>query len=226
MLALICFLRVLTGTLLWPVNKFGPNRFCSLSVTYMRNKLLNALRTSPDPKMRNAIFRIPPNIVFENPTIELLAARIASLVDESGASQNLDSKEQHIAAIDAMIEKHISGLPRPAVLVNGALQNGTRPAGSIVLLTGSTGGLGSFLLVQLIENPVVERVYAFNRPSSTSSAERQRSSFISKGLSVDLLKSDKLVYVEADASQDKCGLSHSLYEEVLDPIRFHLRLLN
>ncbi|KAG8221462.1 acetyl-CoA synthetase-like protein [Butyriboletus roseoflavus] len=187
--------------------------FDSLSVAYLRNQLVNALRTSPDYKIRNAVSRISLNIIFENPTIELLAARIASIVDESGASQNLDPRQHHIAAINAMIDKYSTGLSRPAVSASGTLQNGTNPAQAVVLLTGSTGGLGSFLLAQLIENPTVERVYAFNRPASTSSAERQRSSFVDKGLSVDLLKSDKLVYIEADASQDKCGLSPALYEE-------------
>ena len=192
----------------------------------MRNKVLNVLQTTPNSKARSAISRISPNIIFENPTIQLLAAHIASLVDQSGASQNFDPKQQHIAAINAMIEKHSSGLPGPPVLVNGILRNGTRPTRSVVLLTGSTGGLGSFLLAQLIENPTVEKVYALNRPSSTPSAERQRSAFIGKGLSVGLLKSDKLVYVEADASQDMCGLSPALYEEVLVPFRSFSRLRN
>lgn len=194
--------------------------FLSLSVAYLRNQLINALRTSLDSKTRNAVSRISLNIIFENPTIELLAARIASVVDESGASQDLDPKQQHITAINAMINKYSTGLPRPAVSENGILQNGTYPARAVVLLTGSTGGLGSFLLAQLIENPAVEKVYAFNRPSSTPSTVRQRSSFVDKGLSVDLLKSDKLMYIEADASQDKCGLSPVLYEEVLHPFRF------
>ena len=182
----------------------------------MRNQLVNALRTSPNSKTRSAISRISPNIIFENPTIELLATRIANLVDESGESQNVDPKQQHIVAMNAMIDKHSSGLPAS---VNGIFQNEIYPTRSIVLLTGSTGGLGSLLLAQLIENPTVRRVYALNRPSSTSSAQRQSLAFIDKGLSVDLLKSDKLVYVEADASQNKCGLSPALYEEARDPFR-------
>ncbi|KAF8547028.1 acetyl-CoA synthetase-like protein, partial [Imleria badia] len=190
--------------------------FDSLSVTYLRNQLINALRTSPNSKTRSAISRISPIVIFENPTIELLAARIADLVNENEESQDLDPKQQHIVAMNAMIDKYSSGLP---VSVNDTLQNGTYPTRSVVLLTGSTGGLGSLLLAQLIENPAVQRVYALNRPSSTSpSAQRQSSAFVDKGLSVDLLKSDKLVYVEADASQDKCGLSPALYEKIRDTV--------
>ena len=111
-----------------------------------------------------------------------------------------------------MIEKYSVGLGSATLPVNGIVSH---PAGVVVLLTGSTGGLGSFLLSQLLENTRVERVYALNRPSSSASIEeRQSSAFVDKGLSVDLLSSGKLVYVEADASRDKCGISAKLYEEV------------
>ncbi|KAF8550426.1 acetyl-CoA synthetase-like protein, partial [Imleria badia] len=189
--------------------------FDSLSVTYLRNQLVKALRTSSNSKTRSAVSRMSSNIIFENPTIELLAARIANLVDENGESQIVDPKQQHIVAMNAMIDKYSSDLP---VSVNDTLKKGTYPTRSAVLLTGSTGGLGSLLLAQLIQNPAVQKVYALNRPSSTSSAQRQSSAFVDKGLSVDLLKSDKLVYVEADASQDKCGLSPALYEKIRDTV--------
>ena len=70
-----------------------------------------------------------------------------------------------------MIKRHSSGLPRPPVLVNDILHNGTRPTLSVILLTGTTGSLNSFILVQLVENMTVENMYAFNRPSSTPSVE-------------------------------------------------------
>ncbi|KAF8120319.1 hypothetical protein EV363DRAFT_1237301 [Boletus edulis] len=69
---------------------------------------------------------------------------------------------------------------------------------AVVLRTGATGGLGSFLLSELLKSPVVQRVYAFNRPS--------------------LLESNKLVDIEADASQQKCGLSPARYEEIRNSV--------
>jgi hypothetical protein len=189
-------------------------QFCSLSVTYLRNQIVNALRIASDPHVRDSVSLFSPNIVFENPTLKLLATRIASLVDERGISQSMDLRQQHVAAMSAMIEKYSVGLSGSAELpvVNGVASH---PNGAVVLLTGSTGGLGSFLLSQLLETPTVERVYALNRPSSsTSIEERQSSAFVDKGLSVDLLNSGKLVHVEADASRDNCGFSPGLYEEV------------
>ncbi|KIJ59312.1 hypothetical protein HYDPIDRAFT_33310 [Hydnomerulius pinastri MD-312] len=195
--------------------------FDSLSVTHLRNQLLGALRDSSDPEARNAASQVPANLIFENPTVKLLAARISALVDhdDTPTPQAMDLVEQRKAAMNAMIEKYSVGLRGPpnGVLANGIIGRGTEPV--VVLLTGSTGGLGSFLLAQLLESECVHRVYALNRPStSASTEERQRSAFLDKDLSVDLLISRKLVYVEADASQDRCGLSLELYDELRDSV--------
>jgi hypothetical protein len=183
-----------------------------LSATYLRNRILGALRKSFDPEAKEAAPHIPPNVIFENPTIQLLSSRIAALVNDNGAGQGVDFIEQHKQAINAMIEKYSVGLDGP---VDGVLPSSQLVEPAVVLLTGSTGGLGSFLLSELLTSPVVQHVFAFNRPSSTKSIEeRQKAAFRDRGLQVDLLESNKLVYIEADASLEKCGLSPAQYEEV------------
>ncbi|KIJ62360.1 hypothetical protein HYDPIDRAFT_114897 [Hydnomerulius pinastri MD-312] len=193
--------------------------FDSLSVTYLRNQLLGALRKSEEANVRSAASRIPQNLVFESPTIKLLAARISSLVTQDASGQPEDFMRQRTTAINAMIEKYSVGLKGSDNGVNIEGQIGDEAAPTTVLLTGSTGGLGSFLLVQLLESPKVERVYALNRPSSTTSIQqRQRSAFLDKGLPLDILESSKLTYVEAEASQANCGLPPSLYETIRDSV--------
>ncbi|KAF8838002.1 putative nonribosomal peptide synthetase [Paxillus ammoniavirescens] len=194
--------------------------FDSLSVTYLRNQLVGALRKSPDPEIQKAVSRIPPNVVFENPTIQLLSSRVAALVNVNTTEQAVDPREQHKRAINAMIEKYSIGLHGPADgILNDSGIAGKFIEPAVVLLTGSTGGLGSFLLAQLLESPMVERVYALNRPSSVATiGQREKSAFLDRGLPADLLDSKKLVYIVADASQEKCGLPSSLYEEVRDSI--------
>ena len=193
-------------------NSMTSPQFCSLSATYIRNQIVIALGNASDAHVRDSVSLVSPNIVFENPTIQLLAAWIASLADKRGVSHSMDLKQQHVAAMNTMIETYSVGLSGSAELPVGVASHPNR---EVVLLTGSTGGLGSFLLSQLLENPTVERVYALNRPSSsTLIEERQSSAFVDKGLSVDLLTSGKLVHVEADASRDNCGFSPELYEQV------------
>ena len=173
---------------------------------------MGALRKSADPDIKKAAAHIPPNVIFENPTIQLLSSRITGLVNDSGSGQGQNVIEQHKQAINAMIEKYSVGLDGP---VDGVLPSSRSIDPAVVLLTGSTGGLGSFLLSELLKSPTVERVFAFNRPSSRKSIEeRQKSAFKDKGLPIELLNSNKLVYVEADAALEKCGLSATQYEEV------------
>ncbi|KIJ16100.1 hypothetical protein PAXINDRAFT_11143, partial [Paxillus involutus ATCC 200175] len=194
--------------------------FDSLSATYLRNQLLGALRKSSDLEINKAVSRIPLNVVFENPSIQLLSSRVAALVNENAAGQSIDPREQHQRVINAMVDKYSIGLNGPADGVlddSGIAGKSIEPA--VVLLTGSTGGLGSFLLAQLLESPVVQRVYALNRPSSTASIDqRQNSAFFDRGLPTDLLDSKKLVYIVADASEERCGLPSALYDEVRDSI--------
>ena len=186
--------------------------FHSLSATYLRNRVLGALRKSSDPDIKKAATHIPHNVVFENPTIQLLSSRIIALVNDSGSGSAQDAIEQHKQAINAMMGKYSVGLDGP---VDGVLPSCRSIEPAVVLLTGSTGGLGCFLLSELLKSPAVERVFAFNRTSPTKSIEeRQKSAFKDKGLPIELLNSNKLVYVEADAALEKCGLSATQYEEV------------
>ncbi|KAJ7855599.1 hypothetical protein B0H14DRAFT_3645801 [Mycena olivaceomarginata] len=77
-----------------------------------------------------------------------------------------------------------------------------RSTGAVVLLTGSTGGLGSHILDLLLSLPSVERVYAFNRRGRIAVSERQSEAFVDRDLDLQLLSSDKLVYLEGDALRD------------------------
>ncbi|KAF9223046.1 acetyl-CoA synthetase-like protein [Gyrodon lividus] len=136
---------IIPGHTINPGTDLFAQGFDSLSVTYLRNQLLNALQKSRDADIRSVAPRMPPNIIFDNPTIQRLAARIASIVREGGASQTLDTKEQHITAMNAMIEEYTVGLNGQVngVTINGTIDDETHPARTVVLLTGSTGGLGS-----------------------------------------------------------------------------------
>jgi len=72
--------------------------------------------------------------------------------------------------------------------------------GAVVLLTGSTGALGSYLLSSLAENPDVSRVYALNRGSDQSSLlERQRSTLDCRGLDCSILGEGKVVIIHNGA---------------------------
>ena len=93
-------------------------------------------------------------------------------------------------------------------------------SGCIVLLTGSTGGLGSTTLSTLLESPEVSCVYALNRKGVTSLEHRQRKAFEERAIDLSLLSSPKIVLLEGDLDQDWFGLSPLKLEKVRFPVSF------
>ncbi|KZP17473.1 putative aminoadipate reductase [Athelia psychrophila] len=181
--------------------------FDSLSATFLRNRIMGTLRLSSDPQTFKAVQKVTQNVVFSHPTIRQLSAHIAQLV--SGADTGPSSAT---LAIEKMIEKYSAGLTDTPKLISEA----TATAPPAVLLTGSTGGLGSYMLETLLKDPSVERVYAYNRPArgAMTSQDRQRAAFVDRGFELQLLESDRLVYLEGDSALPKLGLSEEVYEEL------------
>ena len=114
--------------------------------------------------------------------------------------------------LQALVNKYTEGFPARSAHIGSAY-----PVldGNVYLLTGTTGGLGSNMLARLLEAPLVARVYAFNRPTKSSTSQaRHLSAFRKRGLNTGLLSSEKLVYVEGDLSAPCFALGNRLYGEV------------
>jgi len=67
----------------------------------------------------------------------------------------------------------------------------------------------------LLADDRVKKVYALNRPSSSASIlERHKDKFVDRGLDIALLESERLTFIEGDASQEYLGVGKRLYEEL------------
>ncbi|PIL33564.1 hypothetical protein GSI_04187 [Ganoderma sinense ZZ0214-1] len=107
------------------------------------------------------------------------------------------------------VDRFSANLPvRPTDLVD-------RPTGykDVVLITGTTGGLGCDALEHLLRDENVGLVYAFNRKNSHA-MERQRLRFAARGLDGSLLNSPKFQMVEAVLHEPDFGLDAELLEEI------------
>jgi hypothetical protein len=169
--------------------------------------------------------RIDQNIIFSSPSIRQLARSVISAVLQQNGTGATDGKTD----IENMIEKYSVGLENSASDAVASPVKGSNRGDHVVALTGSTGGLGSYLLASLLQREDVSVVYAFNRPSrgaASSSQRRQASGFEDRGLDATLLQSEKLVYVETDTSQDGLGLDKELYQKVCYFRSDHSNLLN
>ncbi|KAJ7730355.1 hypothetical protein DFH07DRAFT_969173 [Mycena maculata] len=170
----------------------------SLQATWIRNSIFHAFRKSQRVDMKT----IPSNFVYSYPTLRLLADLFTQLASGSGSKpENVSLRAD---AMQAMAHKYTQGFPAHRA-------SAEKPEDEVLLVTGTTGALGSHLIAHLLDLPEVSMVYALNRPSSKSTKsiqERQRSSFVANGIDVHLLESPKLKLFEANLSLPRLGLSN------------------
>ncbi|KAJ7683139.1 putative nonribosomal peptide synthetase [Mycena rosella] len=185
--------------------------FDSLNATFLRHRIVAALKNHGDEAAKAASQKIPQNFVYTHPSIEELASAVIGLLVSDGSNSS-DAGEK--AAIEKMITKYSQGFDEP-IVQQGPVSSSS---GAVVLLTGSTGGLGSHILEMLLNLASVERVYAFNRRGRTSLSERQKDAFVDRALDVNLLSSEKLVYLEGDTSKSDLGLPADAWSKLRDTI--------
>lgn len=144
------------------------------------------------------------NIVARHPSIRLLAQHLEHITTED---DNVSQLKDTTTNTEAMINLYSQSIP-----IHG--QAKLLPTSRVVVLTGTTGCLGSHILSGLLVDPDVHKVYALNRLSSTSTPqERQKAAFLLHGLNPNLLDS-KVTFIDCVNSRKRLGLSDESYREV------------
>ena len=162
----------------------------SLHATFLRNRIISAVRDSPSPEARQAIARITQNFVYEHPTLRGLAHTISALLctaNENSLGPDDAPHSTNISIIEQLLERYSSGLP---TTTSHHQPISDFSSDIVVLLTGSTGALGSHILAVLLEEPRVSKIYTLNRVDNASlhgKADRQESMFQTLRLPTDLL---------------------------------------
>ncbi len=175
----------------------------SLYTTFLRNRIIGVMRASDDTNIRKAATEVPQNFIFDHPTLRSLASGIAELVNPGLVSEHKDP----VKDIEDMIAKYSNNIPT-------AMTTWKYPSQIVVLLTGSTGNVGCHILEALLSEPLISKVYTFNRPSSTLQVDRQKAAFEVRNLPGDVLLSSKLVHLVGDLAAENFGLAKDVFGEV------------
>lgn len=195
-------------SLVFSVHKVHLISLLSLQATWIRNTLLNALRSAPGVDIRD----IPVNFVYSYPTVTALASLLSQTTGLKKEPSSTNNGATSVDAMLAMVAKYTNDF---AIHVPSALTGSfSDELGAVVVLTGSTGGLGCALLWKLLEDQQVSKVYALNRIGSGDLLERHIKAFSIRGLDTGLLSSSKLVMLEADFGSNRLGLEDDVYAKV------------
>lgn len=133
---------------------------------------------------------VEPRDVYANSTITQLSSFIFDRLQGS-----LSSRVSSIdTTLQGMIDKYSSDF--------GTCKPPPKSTGKTVLLTGSTGSLGSYILHFLIHTPEVDKIVCLNR-SEDGGRTKQLAGNKERGLSTNF---DKVEFLHADLSQPRLGL--------------------
>ncbi|KAI1748685.1 putative NRPS-like enzyme [Xylaria castorea] len=180
--------------------------------------------------MRKALSR--PNLalstVYQNPTPLQLAASVLS--DETEGSDDRTLAGQLLSTYRGLIQKITRTGSPPLADLFSREQDGLVD----VLLTGSTGTLGTSILHALLGDPRVSHVFCLNR-SADGGRATQYSRFAAAQLDTNMLDS-RVTFLQADLVDPKLGLDEETYRMLGSrvgllvhnawPVNFNLPLLS
>jgi len=173
---------------------------------------LGVLRLQRALKSRFPDKDVPLNKVYSNPSVNALAKALEKVPTTNG--EMVTSKEDSTKEISVLLEnfsKEIDAID-PIIRLE-ALADGEK--GRIILLTGSTGALGSYTLDHLLSIPDVEHIYCFNRTSDAH--ERQIKHNQTRKLTTNF-PPQRVTFLAGDLGKHDFGLSESTYQTLLSAV--------
>lgn len=169
-------------------------------------------------QLRNAIAakfgHISNTFLYEHPSIKAIATALRS----PNAVKSND--EQRYQETQALLESYIA---RAKVDFSPCITNketgDDQQQQHVVLLTGSTGALGAFILHDLIRSPKVSKIYCPVRATTTTNGmDRIIESFNARHLDVSLLDSGKVEALPMNLNAEYLGWSKELYDRLKQEI--------
>ncbi|KAK9442475.1 Male sterility, NAD-binding protein [Metarhizium brunneum] len=195
-------LELLTGRLgvkgVEPDTDFFSAGIDSLQVLSF-SKLLRAGLAAAGAEVDNAV--VAPRVIYANPTPEQLAKYIYSATSADGSDQDAQG-DKEISILQDLVSKYTADLPA---------RRGDKPKpledGQTVILTGSTGSLGAYMLDILCKSRNVKTVVCLNR-GADGGRGRQPGVSAGRGLATDF---SKVEFLGSDLSQPDLGLGAAKY---------------
>jgi thioester reductase-like protein len=156
--------------------------------------------------------QLPPvtsKMIYTNPTVRGLSTWVGSYLHPGMTSKDERGGEEakRVARMEALVKKYTDDLPRRT------LRSKKRGSDRLtVVLTGSTGSLGTYILQALLKDPAVEKIYGLNR--AANARERHQKDFTARGEDHDF-SSPQAEFLMANFDDPHFGLSGEKYGEVL-----------
>ncbi|KAJ6028558.1 NRPS-like enzyme [Penicillium herquei] len=167
---------------------------------------------------------LTPNVIYLNPTVVGLTHALQNLHQTS--QESIEAKNQALIQERDQILQELIG----QIKITEAQKPEESPTTHSVILTGSTGQLGTYLLNTLTNSPQVEHVYCLDRD------DRARDRQLERAVAYGLAPADeaRVSFWKADLSQADFGLQQDQLQQLQEqatlvvhnawPVNFNLSL--
>ncbi|KAJ5389916.1 uncharacterized protein N7496_000984 [Penicillium cataractarum] len=165
---------------------------------------LQLLRLSPAIRSRLGV-SISPSVIYSNPSVALLITKICQ-------DTMADTEQDQTILIQEILQQYKQQIDHLASEPTKASPEPNRPATKTVILTGSTGTVGSFVLGQLLNDPEVAHIYCLNRSTDSESLQITRN--LKRGIHTPL-DADRVTFLTVDLTGSSYGLDTSALETLV-----------
>jgi thioester reductase-like protein len=176
---------------------------------------LQVLRLVRHLRGRSSIRSIQPSTIYLHPTVSLLATALQELASDIESSVQakkpvqLRSRQETLDQYTKEIDAIQFGVK------NTSLETDEQ---TTVVLTGSTGSIGSYILRTLLENHHVRHIYCLNRSSDSVNLQQQRNKSLDSSLPTTFPK-ERVTFLKSDLSDSKTlGLTEDMYTTIQEQV--------
>jgi thioester reductase-like protein len=146
---------------------------------------------------------LTPALVYENPTAERLGTALFGLFNRGvGETIYVNGVDEHLP--ETLLQRYVQDLPS-AITGNKQLRNG----GNKIILTGSSGSLGSYILDTLLRQETVSHIFCLNRANDAETIQIEQAK--QRDLRT-IFPPFKVTFLQADLASPNLGLSDEAYE--------------
>lgn len=167
-------------------------------------------------QLRNIIAQqfgnVPQNFLFQNSTISSMREALLSnsQVDASELIEKRYQQTQELAK--SYVERAEVDFP----VAKNDYESTKKD--KVVMLTGATGSLGSFMLRDLLKDETVKKVYCLVRGKESTLQDRLVDAFKSRHLDSSLLDTERLEVLPMRLSEPNIGLTKERYDQLKEEV--------